>query len=99
MLLNKLWKEDFYSVAGNYYNWPFKLLLKSLFCVVLFVVVQLLSLVQLFATPWTVAHQAPLSMEFPRQEYWNELPFLSLEDLPDSGVKLCPLHCRWILYH
>ena len=34
-----------------------------------------LSHVQLFATPWTVAHQAPLSMEFPRQEHWSELPF------------------------
>ena len=38
-------------------------------------VVQLLSHVQLFVTPWTVAHQAPLPMGFPRQEYWNGLPF------------------------
>uniref|UniRef100_A0AC11DBT5 Target of myb1 like 1 membrane trafficking protein n=1 Tax=Ovis aries TaxID=9940 RepID=A0AC11DBT5_SHEEP len=36
---------------------------------------QLLSRVQLFAAPWTVAHQAPLSMEFSRQEYWTGLPF------------------------
>ena len=36
---------------------------------------QLLSLVQLFVTPWTVALQAPLSMEFPRQEYWSGFPF------------------------
>ena len=36
------------------------------------------SRVQLSATPWTVAHQAPLSMEFSRQEYWSELPFPSL---------------------
>ena len=35
--------------------------------------------VQLFVTPWTVAHQAPLSMEFSRQEYWSGLPFLSPE--------------------
>ena len=35
------------------------------------------SCVQLFATPWTVAYQAPLSMEFSRQEYWSELPFPS----------------------
>ena len=35
------------------------------------------SCVQLFATPWTVAHQAPLSMEFSRQEYWSGLPFPS----------------------
>ena len=46
-----------------------------------------LSRVQLFATPWTVAHQAPLSMEFSRQEYWSGLPFPSLGDLPDPGVE------------
>ena len=46
------------------------------------------SRVQLFATPWTVAHQAPLSMGFPRQEYWSGLPFPSPEDLPDPGIKL-----------
>ena len=40
-----------------------------------------------FAIPWTVARQAPLSMEFPRQEYWSGLPFLSLGDLPDSGIE------------
>ena len=39
------------------------------------------------ATPWTVAHQAPLSMGFPRQEYWNGLPFASPEDLPDPGIE------------
>ena len=38
-------------------------------------------------TPWTVAHQAPLSMEFSRQEYWSGLPFLFLGDLPDPGIK------------
>ena len=42
------------------------------------IVVQLLTCVQLFATPWTVACQAPLSMRFPRQEYWSGLPFPSL---------------------
>ena len=41
-----------------------------------------LSHVQLFATLWTVAHQAALSMEFSRQENWNELPFPSPGDLP-----------------
>ena len=40
-----------------------------------------------FVTLWTVAHQAPLSMGFPRQEYWNGLPFLSSRDLPEPGVK------------
>ena len=49
--------------------------------------VKSLSLVQLFATPWTVAHQAPPSMEFSRQEYWTGLPFPSPGDLPDSGIE------------
>ena len=39
------------------------------------------------ATPWTVAWQAPLSMRFPRQEYWSGLPFLPPGDLPDPGIK------------
>ena len=39
------------------------------------------------ATPWTVAHQAPLSMGFSRQEYWNEVPFPSLEDLANLGIE------------
>ena len=43
------------------------------------------SRVQLFATPWTVAHQVPLSMGFARQEYWNGLPFPPLADLPNPG--------------
>ena len=38
-------------------------------------------------TPWTVAYQAPLSMGFPRQEYWNGLPFLSPGNLPNPGIK------------
>jgi len=45
------------------------------------VLVLSLSCVQLFATPWTVAHQPPLSMEFPRQEYLSGLPFPSPGDL------------------
>ena len=47
----------------------------------------LFSCVQLFATPWTVAHQALLSMEFPRQEYWSIFPFTSPGDLPNPGIK------------
>ena len=50
--------------------------------------VQVLSCVQLFATPWTVAHQATLSMEFSRQEYWSGLPFPTPGDLPDPEIKL-----------
>ena len=40
-----------------------------------------------FATQWIVAHQAPLSMEFSRQEYWSELPFPSSGDIPNPGIK------------
>ena len=48
---------------------------------------KLLSRVRLFATPWTVAHQAPPSMGFSRQEYWSGLPFPSPGDLPDPGIE------------
>jgi len=56
-------------------------------CVYECVCVSPFSCVWLFATPWTVAHQAPLSKEFCRQEYWSGLPFPSLGDLPDLGIK------------
>ena len=49
--------------------------------------VKSLSCVQLFATPWTVAHQAPPSMEFSRQQYWSGLPFPSPGYLPDPGIE------------
>ena len=49
--------------------------------------VKLLSRVLLFATPWTVACQAPLSMGFSRQGYWSGLPFSSPGDLPNPGNK------------
>ena len=42
---------------------------------------------QLFATPWTVAHQASLSTGFPGQEYWSGLPFPPPGDLPDPGIE------------
>ena len=52
--------------------------------------VKLLSRVRPFATPWTVAYQAPLSVEFSRQEYWSGLPFPSPGDLPDPGIEAGP---------
>ena len=51
------------------------------------VVVYLLSCVRLFATLWTVARRAPLSLEFFRQEYWSRLLFPSPGDLPDPGIE------------
>ena len=56
----------------------------------------------LFATPWTAAHQAPLSMGFSRQEYWSGLPFPPPGDLPDPGIKPeSQVSCigRQVLYH
>ena len=47
----------------------------------------MLSHVQLFATPWTIACQAPLSMGFSRQEYWSGLPFPAPGDLPNPGIE------------
>ena len=49
--------------------------------------VKSLSRVRLFATLWTVAHQAPPSMGFSRRKYWSGLPFLSPGDIPNPGIK------------
>ena len=48
---------------------------------------QSLSHAQLFVTPWIVAHQVPLSMEFSKQEYWSGLPFPTPGNLPNPGIK------------
>ena len=55
--------------------------------------------VQLFATPWTIACQAPLSMGFSRKEYWSGLPFPSPGIFLTQGLNPGLLHCRLILYH
>ena len=68
-------------------GWAFQLLV----CVCSCVCAQLLSHVWLFQILWTVAHQAPLSMRFPRQDYWRGLPFPPPVDLPDPGIKLVSL--------
>ena len=47
---------------------------------------QSLSCIQLFVTSWSVAHQAPLSMRFSRQEYWNGLPFPPAGDFPNPRI-------------
>ena len=74
--------ESSYTVDGNvnwysHYGEPYKVKVK----------VESLSHVQLFVTAWTVAHQAPLSMGFSRQEYWSGLPSPSPGNLPDSGIE------------
>ena len=62
--------------------------------------VKSLSHVQLFATPWTVAYQAPPSIGFSRQEYWSGLPFPSPQGIfPTQGLNPGLPRCRQILYH
>ena len=61
---------------------------------------QSLSHVRFFATPWTIAYQAPLSIGLPRQENWSEWLLPPLGDLPDAGIKTCVFYTgRQFLYH
>ena len=73
------------------------------FSLLSFCCTQPLSSVRLFATPWTVARQSPLSLEFPRQECWSGLPFPPAGELPNPGIKpfisCVSCICRQILYH
>ena len=62
------------------YSWP-----RFFMCV--YVCLKSLSRIRLFVTPWTAAHQPPVSMGFSRQEYWSGLPFPSPRDLPDPGIE------------
>ena len=64
--------------------WVYNALLISLRCTVL----SRFSCVRLFVTLWTIAHQAPLFMDFSRQEYWGGLSFPSPGDLPTQGSNL-----------
>ena len=63
-----------------------------------YVVIPSLSCAQLFAPPWTVSHQAPLSVGFPRQEYWSEWPFPSQGVFLDRGSNLHLLHWLGICF-
>ena len=73
----------------EHHNWKASLLRHSVFFMIqlLHCAVQSFSHVRLCETPWTVAHQAPLSIGFPRQEYWSGLPFPSPGNLPNPRIK------------
>ena len=63
-----------------------------LLCNILYCVLScLIQCAQPFATPWTIAHQAPLSMGFSRQEYWSGSPFPPPGDLPDPEIECMSL--------
>ena len=89
-------------VLGHYDSYTPSL---AIFCILALTVLCLLSCfshVQLCVALWTGACQASLSMWCFRQEYWSEFPYPPPGDLPNPGLNprlLCPLHCRWILYH
>ena len=90
-------------ITGMPIEWVLKKYMSVCVCVCVFVCVHArtlsCSVVSNSATPWTVALQAPLSMGFPRQEYWSGLPFLLQGIFLTQGLNLGPLHCRQILYH
>ena len=75
----------------------------KMICIASFVLIAcVFSHVRLFATPWTTARGAFLSMEFSRQEYQNRLSFPSPGDIPNPGSNLslfCLLHWQQVLYH
>ena len=81
ILCSQRWRSSIQSAKarpGLDCDWDHELLIAK---------VKSLSCVRLFTTPWTVAHQAPTSMEFSRQECWSRLPFPFPGDLPDPGIK------------
>ena len=78
------------GIEGTYIN-----ILKGLYDKVK---VNLLSRVQLFEIPWSVAYQVSLSMGFSRQDYWIGFLFSSPRDLPNPGIEPGLLHCRQTLY-
>ena len=77
------WLPTLYSIPCDEKDLFLVLVLEGL----MKVKVKLLSLVPLFATPWSVVYQAPLSMGFSRQGYWSGLPFPSPGYLPNPGIK------------
>ena len=74
-----------------------------IYLVAMYMCARMLSCVWLFVTPWTVVHQVPLPMEFPKQAYWSRLPFPPSGDLPDPGIEpmslASPAFGKWTLNH
>ena len=92
--MTKIWHVNLYV---RNYIYTFKN--KTLFSLLLLLLLSRFSSVWLFVTLWTIAHQAPPSIEFSRQEYWSGLPFPSPGVFLTQGLNPSLLHCRKILYH
>ena len=90
MPLWKVWRQEWiqdckpclYTIWGTFFN-KHNFINADVLCYA-----YSLSHGQLFVTPWSVAHQAPLSMGFPWQEYWSGLPCTPPGDLPNPGIEL-----------
>ena len=83
-LMMKQEHQEFCGIIQRSVHYNFSTLIHVL-------VVLVVSHVQFFATPWTVACQAPLSREFSRQEYWSGLPLPTPGDLPNLGIETVSL--------
>ena len=91
--ITMVWGNKIYNVLRKYlFNLQYLM-------DIIYVVVQSLNHIRSFGTPWTIAHQASLSMEFSWQEYWNGLSFPSLGDLLTQGSNSGLLHFKQIFYH
>ena len=98
LLSNPKVPAEYFTKTFILYNFGSEnVIMQALYILILKEEVKSLSRVRLFATPWTVAYQAPPAMGFSRQEYWSGLPFLSPGDLPDPGIDPGLLNCRQTL--
>ena len=98
LLSNPKVPAEYFTKTFVLYNFGSEnVIMQALYILILEEEVKSLSRVRLFATPWTVAYQAPPAMGFSRQEYWSGLPFPSPGDLPDPGIYPGLPHCRQML--
>ena len=98
LLSNPKVPAEYFTKTFILYNFGSEnVIMQALYILILKEEVKSLSRVRLFATPWTIAYQAPPAMGFSRQEYWSGLPFLSPGDLPDPGIDPGLLNCRQTL--
>ena len=85
------WRWCIFFLSRSWHSDP------ASFLIYVLCVLSCCSRVRLFASPWTIAHQAPLSMGFPRWVNWSGLPWSLQGIFPTQGLNLWLLHCRWVL--